>query len=253
MAVATQFHNWQSSPMQPNPSRCSPFLVNLRDWLIHNWGGQNLGCWADRPVREGTSPSSHASGAALDWRYENPGIGRARMLNEIMPTLLNMSAELAVNAVHDYAGMRIWRPPGTSGRPTSPSPECGWRPNSGSNMNPSSLWLHIEVLNTRWSDTTPIDQLLAGGGPTPTPPPTEEEPVYIVRDPAGRIRVGNNINQVVYPNDADAAVPWAINIAVRVGRPLLSFDDSRSQEVRSVADILNVSDAGARSLGRGGT
>jgi len=178
VTVQTQFHDWGSNPMQPDPRSCSPLNTTYTSYLLGRWGGQNLGCYASRPVVGGTTLSTHASGAANDWRYENPGIGRTRMLNEVMPWLLNNSREIGLQAVHDYVGCRIWRPPGTSGRPSTPSPECGWRQqNPGSQMGQSwALWLHLEVLNTRWSDTRTIDEMLGsgGGGVEPEPPPTPE-------------------------------------------------------------------------------
>lgn len=160
MTVQHEFFDWGRNPMTPSPGRCAPICQTWMRYLLDRWGGQNLGCFVSRPVVGGSTPSTHASGAAIDWRYQSPGIGRQRMLNEVMPWLLNNSRELGLIAVHDYAGMRIWRPPGQSGRPTSPSPECGWRPNSGNQMNPANTWLHIECLNTRWSDTRSVPDML---------------------------------------------------------------------------------------------
>jgi len=165
--------------MSPDPKRCSPLLVTLGKYLRDRWGGQDLGCYVPRPVVGGSKPSDHASGAAHDWRYQDPGMGRSRMLNEAMPWLINNSLELGIQAVHDYVGCRIWRPPAQSGRPAQVSPDCGWRQQTpGSQMGqPWALWLHLAVLDTRWSDTRTIDQMLAGGGtgPTPSPPPLEDD------------------------------------------------------------------------------
>lgn len=174
MTIQTQFWNWQNAPMQPDPRRCAPIGQSWMAYLLDIWGGQNLGCYAARPVVGGSSMSSHASGAAIDWRYESPGIGRQRMLDEVMPFLINNSMELGIQAIHDYVGCTIWRPPATSGRPAQQSPECGWRNQTpGSQMGQSwALWLHIECLNTRWSDTRSVNDML----PTPTPvPPIPEE------------------------------------------------------------------------------
>ena len=188
MTVQTQFWNWQDAPMSPDPKRCAPIGGSWFNYLLATWGGQNIGCYNPRPVRGGGSPSTHWSGAAIDWRYQNPGIGRTRMLNEVMPWLLNNSLELGLQAVHDYAGMRIWRPPGTSGRPTSPSPDCGWRPNSGSNMNPSSTWLHLECLNTRWSDARSVQEMMST---VPTIPIGDDDDMkHVVADGRGQQLLG---------------------------------------------------------------
>lgn len=180
MTVQTQFHNWQDRPLQPDPKRCAPLCITWRNYLLDTWGGQDLGCYVARPVVGGSSPSSHGSGAAHDWRYQDPGIGRQRMLDEVLPWLIDNSQELGIQAIHDYVGCRIWRPPATSGRPAQVSPECGWRAQSpGSQMGQSwALWLHLEVLNTRWSDTRSVDEMLSDSpAPGPTPIPDLEDDV----------------------------------------------------------------------------
>lgn len=155
--------------MQPDPRRCSPINTTWNAYLLNRWGGQNLGCYAARPVVGGSSPSTHGSGAANDWRYQDPGIGRSRMLNEVMPWLINNSRELGLQAIHDYVGCRIWRPPGTSGRPSQPSPDSGWRQQTpGSQMGQSwALWLHLECLNTRWNDTRSVNEMLGAASGQP--------------------------------------------------------------------------------------
>ncbi len=180
MTIQTQFHNWQDQPLMPDPRRCSPLLVTWRNYLLATWGGQDLGCYGQRSVVGGSSPSSHGSGAAQDWRYESPGPGRPFMLGTILPWLIDNSLELGLQAIHDYVGCRIWRPPGTSGRPAQPSPESGWRQQTpGSQMGQSwALWLHLECLNTRWSDTRSVEEMLRSRpdpAPTPTPDPDPTE------------------------------------------------------------------------------
>ena len=175
MTVQYEWHSWQANPMQPDPKKCAPIMQSWWTYLRTHWGGQHLGCYARRPVVGGAALSSHASGAAMDWRYQDPGAGRTAMLAEAMPFLLNNSRELGLTAIHDYAGRRIWRPPNCSGRPGSPSPECGWRASSGPQMHPANLWLHIEVHPSRWSDTRTVAEMLGTDVP-PTQPPTQPPP-----------------------------------------------------------------------------
>lgn len=142
VTVIDRFANWQHSPLdwtKPPYEACSPNLDTIETYLVDRWGGMSLGCHANRPVRSGGSVSSHSYGAALDWRYEDPGPGRDLMLSEVLPWILDNSDELGVQAVHDYYGSRIWRPPGHSGRPVAPSPECGWRKQSPSG-NMGGAW-----------------------------------------------------------------------------------------------------------------
>ena len=167
MTVATAFHSWQDEPLSPDPKRCAPICSTWMAYLLDRWGGQSLGCYASRPIVGGSSPSSHASGAAIDWRYENPGPGRDVLMGQVLPFLINNSQELGVNAIHDYAGRRIWRPPNCSGRPAEVSPECGWRGSSGSQMQPWATWIHVECLDTRWSDTRSVDEMLGEGDDMP--------------------------------------------------------------------------------------
>ncbi|HEY6416329.1 MAG TPA: hypothetical protein VIX41_08830 [Acidimicrobiales bacterium] len=169
MTVQTQFHNWQQAPKTPDPGRCSPLNTTLSRYLIDRWGGQNLGCYNPRNTTTGSSPSTHWSGAANDWRYQSPGPGRSVLLADVLPFLIDNSLELGVQAVHDYAGKRIWRPPGTSGRPSAPSPDCGWKPATSSDMNPANTWIHVEVLATRWTDTRSVDDMLDTAPPAPPP------------------------------------------------------------------------------------
>ena len=180
MTVQTEFWSWQNAPMKPDPKRCSPLNTTLNSYLLKRWGGQNLGCYNPRNTTTGSSPSTHWSGAANDWRYQSPGMGRQAMLDQVMPWLIDNSRELGIQAIHDYAGKRIWRPPGTSGRPSTPSPDCGWRPASSSDMQPANTWLHIEVLNTRWADTRSVEEMLAT---SPTPPaPASRPPQWWARE-----------------------------------------------------------------------
>ena len=73
MTVQDSFTSWQTHPI--DRGTCSPICKAWWQHLRTRWGGQHLGCYVQRPVVGGSAPSSHASGAALDWRYQNPGPG----------------------------------------------------------------------------------------------------------------------------------------------------------------------------------
>ena len=95
------------------------------------------------------------------------------MLAEVMPWLINNSKQLGIQAIHDYAGKRIWRPPSCSGRPATPSPECGWKPSSGPQMKSGNYWLHLEVLPIRWHDPRSVAEMLNPPKPPEPKPPDQ--------------------------------------------------------------------------------
>lgn len=171
--IAAKFTSWQTRRgddwRRPPFESCSPNLLLIRDHLVTEHGGEYLGCHGNRDVRDGGSISSHAYGAAFDWRYQNPGPGRTVLLAEIIPFLIAHSAELGIQAIHDYAGCRIWRPPGTSGRSANGD---GWRKQrKKGNMGAAwALWIHVETHPDNFGDTTPIVTRL-----TPTATTNEED------------------------------------------------------------------------------
>jgi len=162
VTVSTEFYNWQQHTPAPDPdyARLSPNLAALGDELGKRWAMENLGGYLWRPIRGGTAPSSHGFGAATDRGYRT--IGRARAVSEVLPFLLDLSAELHVQAVHDYYGSRIWR----AGR--------GWRdqsPSTTTGMGQSwATYFHIETNRTGWGDGSPIPNRL-GSTPIPDPVP----------------------------------------------------------------------------------
>lgn len=163
MTVQAEFHSYQSAPLQPDPQRCSPLSTEIVRYLLGRWGGANLGCYVDRPIRGGSSPSTHGSGAACDWRYADPGPGRSTMLAEVLPLLIDSSAELGIQAIHDYAGDRIWRPPAYRGGGD------GWRKQfgSGGQMGASwATWIHVEVHPSRWDDARSVATLIGAAEPS---------------------------------------------------------------------------------------
>ena len=169
MTIATDFFDWQRSSLDPKKApwnTCSPALVSLETYLMEKWGGKKLGCHSDRAIVNGEANSSHAYGAAIDWRYQDPGCGRAVVLSTVIPFLIENSKELGVQAIHDYVGCRIWR----CNRALDAN--GGWREqNKGSQMGqPWALWLHIEVNKSQWKNGKSVEEKLGEIKPQPWPP-----------------------------------------------------------------------------------
>lgn len=186
MTVATAFHDFQNLGAPPDidafakAGNASPNLRSIHDFCMWVWGGQNLG-YAPyaRPIRGGLKPSSHTWGA-LDWRYYNVtnggrNPGRDVLLNDVLPFLINNSAELGIQAIHDYAGCRIWRANRSS------DSAGGWRMQSIRNEMGASwaLWIHVEVHPSAWFDSRPVAErvgLITPTDPTPPTPPAPPTP-----------------------------------------------------------------------------
>lgn len=147
------YHNWQADKPSDTYTTCSPNLVELRKYLEQRWGLTNLGCYGRRPIRGGTSWSSHSFGAAHDYSYRN-GPDRSVIESEVIPWLLDNFELLGIQRVHDYWARRYWH----VGR--------GWinRPPGGRNDH-----LHIEVTPDTWGWATPISDRLGGNPPLPNP------------------------------------------------------------------------------------
>lgn len=153
MTVLTKYFNWSSVKVGAPYNKTSPGLKSIMDFVMKKWSGQNLGTYGVRTVRGGTSTSTHSYGAAWDYRYSNPGPGRAVLVNEIIPFLINNSKELGVQAIHDYFGCQVWH----AGR--------GWRAQAkgshGGTMGQTwATWVHIEVHPDEWSDGKPVETKL---------------------------------------------------------------------------------------------
>ena len=141
----TVFTNWQNSPdlnyLAPPYESCSPNLKALRDVCRYVWGGQYLGCHYNRDIRSGSKPSSHAYGAAFDWRYPD----RKLATDVIIPFILWCSEEkgTGIQAIHDYYGDRIWR----CNRDPEDYPD-GWKKQNGAGTGMGETWadyFHVEV------------------------------------------------------------------------------------------------------------
>lgn len=171
MTVATTFYDWARSSIPAGKApynKCAPALTSLNKYLIDRWGGQSLGCYNVRDIKGTSVKSTHSWGAARDWRYADPGPGRRVAQREVIPFLIDNSAELGVQAIHDYLESRIWRASWVS------SSNDGWRdvtPNPSKGMGASwATYLHIEVNQKQWSDGRSVEEKLD------VPPPPSPEP-----------------------------------------------------------------------------
>ena len=150
----TRFYNWQKAVATDYVKfrKASPNLVALKDYLCKRWGGASVGILNKRPIRGGTSPSSHTFGAALDWRYGDTVGHRHKVEVEVLPWLVEHSEELGIQAIHDYYGARIWRSVRDGGR-------RGWKAQPvKADMGASwAKWLHIETTKRGWKDGSRVD------------------------------------------------------------------------------------------------
>jgi len=181
MTVQTEFYNYQRNDDHldwnaPPYESCGPAAQSMRKYLEARWDLTYLGCHGDRAIVGGTSVSTHAFGAALDMRYENPGPGLFVCDTEIIPWLISTSRETGVQALHHYRRSQVWRPPGTSGRPANSD---GWRTQPvASQMGQTwALWLHIEFHPAALQDGRSIAEKVGEQAPPITPhelDPTKE-------------------------------------------------------------------------------
>ncbi len=157
--MSVRYHNWQADTPSDQYATCSPNLFELRKYLAERWGLTNLGCFGRRPIRGGTSWSSHSFGAAHDYSYRN-GPDRSVIESEVIPFLVDNFEVLGIQRVHDYWARRYWH----VGK--------GWigRPPGARNDH-----LHVEVTPETWHWATPISDRL-GGTPPPSNPVASSEP-----------------------------------------------------------------------------
>lgn len=158
----TTAHNYQRDPI--DNGRCSPNLRILTDYILTEFGGQPLGCYGKRPIRGGSSPSTHWSGAAVDIRYANVGAGYRNVAEPgyLIGWIIDHHQKLGIQQLHDYVGARIWK----VGR--------GWKAQATSpgGMGQSwAQWLHLEVHPSMFDDTRPIPDRTVN-----TPPPVTPQP-----------------------------------------------------------------------------
>lgn len=167
MSVQTVFFDWATSGLdwlKAPYNACAPNLRVIRDELNARFGvGVDLGCHVDRSIRDGSAISDHAYGAALDWRYPDD------TKDDVIAWLIDNSAELHVDAIHDYVGCRIWRAGRT--KYVTDAHTLWWRaqtPNPNNGMGQAwAAYLHIATNRAGFADTTPI--------PDRFPPPPEDD------------------------------------------------------------------------------
>ena len=137
----------------------TPGIENWKSYVLGRWpGGIDLGTWGVRNIRGGTTLSVHAVGRAWDWRYANPGPGRAAA-EEAMAFTIDNHELLGIQAIHDYVGCRIWRSSrGGSGPAWKPQ-----KPGNGMGERWAS-WLHFEVHPDSALHALDAAAVLAGGG-----------------------------------------------------------------------------------------
>lgn len=176
---------------------CSPNLLKLRQYLTETYGGLDLGCYAKRNIRNGSSRSSHYYGAAIDWRWGNVGGGRRELTRHQAVSLLNWIIQnarvLGVQQIHDYYGSRIWKI------------ERGWKAQpKGSTMGQKwAQYFHFETHPAAWYDGTPIQERLSTKPlpPNPTPPnPVQPKPEPPKPTPGGGSVNPTRFNSVTVPS-----------------------------------------------------
>lgn len=151
------YFNWQRATTDhPRYNKGkSPALVDLLDYLLKRWGGQGLGIFNLRSIRGGTSWSTHAFGAALDWRYT--ALGRALMLRMVLPFLIANHKALGIQMIEDYVGCRVWK------ADRADDVNGGWKmqtPSSTGMGQSWAAWLHIEIHPDFWADDRDVETKL---------------------------------------------------------------------------------------------
>lgn len=176
MAEATRFRSWQKAGEPASPyNGASPNLQALAKYCSERWGLRSLGIYNRRPVRGGTSWSSHAFGAAVDLGYTN----QAALEDEILPWLIANSAELGIQRIHHYRIKQYWE----AGR--------GWVKRS---PGQGDAWIHVETHPDHWHDGTAVADRLSGSPQTaPSAPSAPSQPTY----PGKPLRVGSTGPAVV--------------------------------------------------------
>lgn len=138
------YYNWQTASKVDAVKfrKASPNMEALKDYLIKRYGGVSVGIYSNRNQRGGDRKSSHAYGAALDWRYPSRAVAL-----KVMKLLVNYSQEFGVQMIVDYVGSTVW------------TPKNGWRsakPDSYGMGSDWAKWLHIETTKSDWGNKKPI-------------------------------------------------------------------------------------------------
>lgn len=85
-----------------------------------------------------------------------PGPGRQVLLREVLPFLIEHSAELNIQQIHDYVGCAIWKAERAHDR------NGGWKTQPrGTQMGQAwAGWIHIEAGEWGWDDGRPVAEKL---------------------------------------------------------------------------------------------
>ena len=167
------------------PAATPPGMLALKAYVMARWGGADLGILAKppRPMRGKSTPSLHNWGMAWDWRWQNPGPGRA-VAEQVMAFCVDNADTLNVQAVHDYQASALWRA-SKGWHPGTPSATTGMGQSWGQ-------WLHIERTYAGASNATAIADLLAAGGVTvqTAPAAATAQPVGAAASSVGALPTG---------------------------------------------------------------
>lgn len=220
VTIQRSFFDWDDSGLpynEPPWEQCSPNLIQLGNYFL-SFGGQDLGCEQDRPVRQGSTISEHSWGAARDLRYGPPWLdgtnpppwpgGRTQAL-EFIDWVIAYSVELHICRINDYVGDRIW----TAGRTANilDAYTLWWKPQGGSGAMGDSWARYFHFVTTRdgWADATPIAQRgipLFGETAQPEPEPEDDDMKrYIAKldTNPNHVRRGDGLHaEVLRPNEA---------------------------------------------------
>jgi hypothetical protein len=82
-----------------------PGRRRLQQFILGRWGGSSLGIYNCRTIREGHTLSLHAEGRAFDWATPS-----RTAFDDAASFLVANADALNVQAVHDYANQKLWRP-----------------------------------------------------------------------------------------------------------------------------------------------
>lgn len=167
--MSFKWEDWSARPATPPEApygRFSPNLSLIAAMIRLMFGAKGGSGFNVRRSRGGTRWSPHAWGAGWDGSF----LGNAGRRADAIAWLLANWEALGVQAVHDYAGARIWH----AGRTRSSNPADWWKPQptSASTGFGYSSHLHIETHPSRWADTRPIvdrlrGEIRIGAGPLP--------------------------------------------------------------------------------------
>lgn len=192
---------------QPPAGRCRPGMLTLRAWVLDRWPGTtHLGCYGDRAVTGGRSPSVHRDGRATD-----VGTPDAVTANRIVLALVDQADPLGLQMVLDYRNHRRWRLPYNAA-----DLRGGFGP-----WVTTGGHLHIERTNAGADDPRPIpDVIEAPQRPPPSPPQELDVREQIARGVKGPL--------VVYTQASLKAGGWPATVVDGI------FGEQTEQLVRQV-------------------